>query len=534
MAKQRRQPAAPSKAAAIVTPAISNAGTLPTANSVYRVMPTQQPWSSRSMELIMKTRDRVQISRFLQDAIPQLAYCIQSLPREAIGRGIGIKSISKNPEFRKAATAYFRTWADSQAVDIRKGGSFYDLQPLWISAVLGDGEAFVQKVSADLPEAMKWRLQDKSRRRLQLQTFLRDQLTNGTVTTAEAKTSRWMDGLKFNNYDQLELVRVNQDPDAYNPKNFTDLSPQVVFHIVQKIRFNQYHGLPWIFRSNVDLLDILDLKAIRKHSAKVRAALLGATTTRDGAMPNSMQQVLAGTTTGTPATDTGRRFVELADGAVMIPLADGETMNFFQGGEAIPFSTILEQILNPFVYGLGYPVEWIFGMGSLGGTAFRGLIEKVKRAHANLRQILYPFLQWSWEWVIADAMMPEGALSKFAGVEDWNDIDFVADPDPSVDLGRDHKADMERIDNNLMTVEDYVESRTGGSGEDIRRASIDEKLDDIQYAIQRGKEKGVPAAVAVLLAIPSRKLQAASGIVQQLTPESLAADLENLSASSGN
>jgi len=497
-------------------------------NGAYRVMPTNQPWSSRKLETMMKSRDQVQISRFLQDAIPQLAYCIQSLPREAIGRGIGLKSISQNPEFKKAATAYFRTWADSRAVDIRKDGSFYDLQPLWVSAVLGDGECFAQKVASDMPEAMRWPLRDKSRRRLQLQTFLRDQLTNGDVSAVTAKTDRWMEGLKFNRFDQLQAVRINQDPDAFASKNYTDLDPQVIFHLVQKIRFNQYHGTPWIFRSNTDLLDLLDLKAIRKHSAKIRAALIGATTTSTGKVPNAMQDVMKGTVEGTPAADTGKRFMEISDGAVMIPLADGETMQFFQGGEAIPFATILEQILHPFVYGLGYPVEWVFGMGSLGGTAFRGLIEKVRRAHANLRQLLYPFLQWTWEWVISDAMLPGGPLDQFAAVEDWNDVDFIADPDPSVDLGRDHKADMERIDANLLTVEDYIESRTGGSGLDVRHAAIDEKLEDIRYAITRAKELGIPPSLGALMGIPSRKLQAASGIVQQITPESIAADLEQL------
>ncbi len=507
---------------------------LPASTGTVRVMPTVQQWSSRKLESMAKSRNLVEVSRFLQEKIPQLSYCIQTLPREAIGKGIGIKSVSRDARFKAAATALFRAWADSTAVDLRKESSFYGLQSRWLSAILGDGEAFTQKVAAADDASKKWKLTDKRKRRLQIQTFLRDQLTNGDLKAAEMKASRWTEGLQYNYLDQLMNVRVNQNPDAgYGSKEFTDIPAGNVFHLKENLRFNQYHGVPWVFRSNEDLLDVLDLKAVRKHSAKIRAALLGATTTRDGKAPNAMQAAMAAEQAGNPAADTGKRFMEIADGAVMIPLADGETMSFFQGGEAVPFKTILEELIYPFVMGLGYPVEWIFGMGTLGGTAFRGLIQKVSKAHQNLRGLLHPFLQWTWEWVIGDAMMPGGPLYEFAAVEDWNEVDFVADPDPSVDLGRDHKADMDRIDENLLTVEDYVESRTGGDGQAVRYAAIDEKLDNLKYAISQAtgvvKEKvKIPASLAAILAIPSRKLQAAAGIVPTLMPETLAAELAGM------
>jgi len=502
---------------------ITNAA-LPTSTGTYRSLPTYQPWSSKQLEQLSKSRDRVQISRFLQEKIPVLGYCVHSLPKEAIGKGIGLKSTSSNPEFKAAATRYYKMWADSRAVDLRKEGTFYELQARWLSAIIGDGEAFVQKVSDSSPITMAWSLSDKSRRRLQLQTLLRDQLTSLGLSRTEQKDSRWIDGLQYNALDQLTTLRVitGDNVNGAVPQTLA-LSAANVFHLKENVRFNQYHGIPFIFRSNEDLLDVLDLKAIRKHAAKIRSALLGATTTRDGKAPNAMQAVMAAEKEGTPSVDTGKRFVEIAEGAVMIPLADGETMSFFQGGEAIPFKQILEELTHPFVFGLGYPVEWIFGMGSLGGTAFRGVIEKVRRAHENLRAMLYPFLQWTWEWVIADAMMPGGALAAFATVEDWSEIDFVTDPDPSVDLGRNHNADMERLRANAGTMEDYIEARTGGSGIEVRKARITEKIDDVKFAISIATglpmdQVTVPASIATLLAIDPMQLQAMSGLASTLAP----------------
>lgn len=504
---------------------------LPTSTGTYRVLPTYQQWSSKHLETMAKSRDRVQISRFLQEKIPVLSYCITTLPKEAIGKGIGLKSTSADPAFKAAATAYYKAWADSRAVDLRKEGTAYELQARWLSTILGDGECFVQKVADNTDLTKTWTLTDKNRRRLQLQTILRDQLTSSGLTTAEAKTSRWIDGLQYNPLDQLINLRViTGDTTPGSTPTTLLVSAANIFHLKHNRRFNQCHGDPFIFQSNEDLLDVLDLKAIRKHAAKIRSALLGATTTRDGKVPNAMQQAMAAEKTGNPATDTGKRFMEIADGAVMIPLQDGETMTFFQGGEGIPFKAILEELTDPFVYGLGYPIEWIMMRGGLTGTAFRGIISKVARAHENLRALLYPFLQWTWEWVIADAMMPGGALAKFATVPDWNEIDFVTDPDPSVDLGRDHRADMERLRANAGTMEDLVESRTGGSGIATRHARIDEKLDDVRYAIARATgippdTVKIPASIATLLAIDPVQLQAMSGLAATLTPETIAADL---------
>lgn len=510
---------------------------LPASTGGVRVLPTNVPWNSKAAERMSRSRDEVIVSRFLQECIPQIEYCIQFLPREAIGKGIGLKSISQDPGFRAAATAHFKSWADSHAVDLRKEHTFFELQPRWLAALLGDGECFQQSVIADTPAAQSWSLNDKSKRAIQVQTFLRDQLTNGKADP-KAEGIRLIDGLIYNRLDQLQALRINQDDTiTFGSTKYLDvpiangLGGRNVFHLKDNRRFNQYHGRPILFSSKADLLDVIDLKALRKHSAKVRASLLGATSTRDGKAPTAIQAAMAAEQTGSPAADTGKRFMEIGEGAVMIPLATEETFNFFTSNtEAVPFRDILADLLYPFIFSLGYPVEYIFLRGKVGGTEYRGLMEQVRRAHQNLRLLLQPLLQWLWEKVIGTAIAPGGALYQYAAVPDWNVIDFIPDADPSVDLGRDHKADMERLDSNLMTAEDFIESRTGQSGQSVRRARIDEQIDDIAYAIERGALKNIPPSIATILALPSKKLSSASGLLTTLAPESIAADLAQLDA----
>jgi hypothetical protein len=136
---------------------------------------------------------------------------------------------------------------------------------------------------------------------------------------------------------------------------------------------------------------------------------------------------------------------------------------------------------------------------------------------------MHPFLQWVWEWVISDAVL-NGELAAFAAVADWNEVDFVADPDPSVDSGRDEKAEMARLENNAATMEEYTERRTGGSGVAVRRERITEKLEDMQFAIETAKALGLPPSLAMLRAIPPNEMMAMAGLSNSLgmDPEELA------------
>jgi hypothetical protein len=156
------------------------------------------------------------------------------------------------------------------------------------------------------------------------------------------------------------------------------------------------------------------------------------------------------------------------------------------------------------------------------------MLEQVKRAHEGLRSKLYPLIQWVWEKVISTAMLPGGALSQYATVEDWNVIDFVTDPDPSADAGRDHKAQMERMGENLITPDDLVELLTGNDGRRTREAAVLQKLELIEFAIEAAKERGIPASIATVIALGQRTSQMSNSMLTTLSPQSLAGDLAEM------
>lgn len=506
---RRKTASSSKKATGAAKPAVTNA--LSATTGIPRTTATRRYWRDTQRERMFETRDRVTVSRFLQDTLPFAFYLTHTLPEEAVGRGIGIKSISTDREFAKRATDVFRRWADSRAVDLRKEGTFYEMQPLWLATILGDGETFVQKISAEDAAARTWKLEDRTRRRLQLQSFTRDELGDpATKQDMETNAGRWVDGIRVNMLKQADLYGVLTESNDGGSSGFRTVSAALMHHAKRATRLNQVHGNPWMFCGANDLLDNLDINAVRKHAAKIKSAFMGATVTREGDLPASMKSLMTRGDSGTTPADNGKRYAEIFGGAIVLPMAADEDIKWFQAHEAMDYGKFIEEITSPMVWVFGYPPEYVF-QKNLTGPNQRAILAKVGKAHERMRSLLYPLLQWVWDWVIADAMR-SGELSDIALPPlDWNQVDFVADPDPSIDVGRDERIEIERLRGNAGTMEDYIERRTGGSGEAVRHARIMEKLDDIRFAVAQAKQMGIPAGLAMVRAMDPVELQAMAG-----------------------
>lgn len=467
-----------------------------TSSQGVRSLPAFTPWSNKATENVWVMRDRVTKSRAIQQTLPFVKYLNSAIPEEALSGGLTPKSISKNPEFKKAATDLFWRWAESAAIDIRRRFNFYTIQPMLGATALGDGEVFIQKVLDDRPEAKAWDLADRSKRRLQIQYFTRDQIGNPeSANTLDVTNGRWVDGLRFNTLDQLVevgIINAQAGNRSVRTSTFVARSADVIMQMFADSRLNQAHGDPWLWSAENDALDALDMGALRKHSAKIRAAFLGAISTLDGNLPASMKGFArGGSDNGT--TDNSLRYYEINGGAVMVPLKVNEKIEFYKGGEAMNYGEIIESLLTNIVYAYKYPPEYLINLAQNGSGTNRLLLGKVRKAHARIRRMVQEqFVQPCWEFVIGDAMMPGGPLYKFATVPDWNQITCVSEPDPSVDLGRDEKAEQEKLRTFTSTIERYCDSQNM-DGTEIRHQRIDEIADNIEYA----KKKGIPWYLAV-------------------------------------
>jgi len=502
-----------------------------------RTIPTYQPWQTVRSETPAVARQRVKTSRFLQEKLPFVGYLVKQLPEEALGDGLVGTSQSKNPQFRRDATALFDLWAQSNACDIRSRLNFYSAQSVIGATMCGDGECFGLKVKDTRAEALQWSLRDKSKRAIQFQLFTRDQLGNGNASFEP--NSRWNDGILFNELLKPVTYRTLIQDATTLPaaEKFLDRAAAVMMHIFNDENLNQGHGRPWIFPSEESALDALDLKAIKKYAEKIRAAFLGAIKTPTGEAPVSMRQQIKKGVTKNEANETvdnGQRYLELPGGVVFPVFKDTETVSFFNSQETT-VGQLIHLLFHEMALGFRMPPEYLWQIATLGSAAARVILRKVAKGLNRIRRpVRDHFCQPMWEMVIGDAMQDKvitdergnvikriPALLPF--VDDWNSVLWKpSSPDPSIDAGRDERAEQERLRTFTGTVEEYCDT-LGRDGEKTRHARIDEIADNIRYAQTAHN-------LPWFLAVDPMTLQAIAGIASamQIDLAAIGEQLKNL------
>lgn len=466
-------------------------------------------------------RERVQKSRWLQEAIPFIGYITAQLPEEALGGGLVPSSESRNAGFKKEAVAYFDAWADSKAVDIRRRFKFYPSQGMVGQAMIGDGEMFILKVKDNRPEALARPLTDTSFRRLQLQFLTRDQLGNAGAREYVANGSdlTWDAGIQFDALDIARQFRILKTTSSsmlpgLGAEGYNQVSAAQMIHVFSDRYFNQRHGTPWIFGgAEKNLFDSLDLREVEKFANKIRAYFLGAITTTSGEVPNSMR---SNTKKGENAdadgnlTDNGLRYIELAGGVSLPVFKKGEEINWFNG-QAMSLAEIIGRSWNEACYALRFPPEYLLNIAGLGSASVRMVLRKVKAALERIRRpIREQYCQAVWEFVIGDAIeqgLPWTKDENGRVVEDWRKVSWKGSTDPSIDAGRDEKAEQEKLRTFTGTVEEYCDA-IGKDGTAVRHARLAEIADNIKA----GAAMGLPW----FLCIDAMQVQAITGLATSL------------------
>lgn len=497
-----RKTAARAKSASRATNAIEATTTGPSAG--IRSLPTFNTYNNKKLCPPAKRRDRVKNSRYLREKLPFIDYTNSQLAEEALGDGMSVTSDSKNLEFREKSTALFDLWGSAQSIDVRKRFNIFSCQSMIGATALGDGEIFALKVKDNRPEALAWKLEDKSKRRLQLQFFTGDQIEQvGKTQPGE----RWEDGIQLSDLDTALRYRILQRSTG-TEQAYIDRDAGSMLHIFIDERVNQLRGMPAIYRGEDSALDALDLRNIEKFANKIKATFLGAITTPTGEAPNSMRkQIRAGqrTTAEGAAEDDGKRYLEIAGGVFLPVLQQGEKIDFFTGQQGLTFGEFLGTLMHEIAFAYKCPPEYLWKLNGLGSAATRMILRKVAKCHARIRRpVKDQFLQGVWEFVIGDAIQ-RGELPM---VDDWNVIRCKGGNDISIDAGRDEKAEQEKLRTFTGTVDMYADA-LGLDGTKIRRARLAEIADNIRFGT---KELGLPW----FLCVDPLQVQAATSLATAL------------------
>lgn len=485
-----------------------------------RSAPTQNMWRTWRAETAAVRRDRIQKSRFLQEALPFIGYIIEQPVEEAIGDGLVPTSESRSPAFKKASTAYFDQWARSNAIDIRRRFDFYTVQSMLGKTVSGDGEVLALKIADNRPEAIARPLSDTSFRRLQLQFLTTDQIGNGGIFgrefIANGTDLSWDGGIQYDALDIARAYRILKQTSAstnlVNANAYDQRPASQMLHIFDDRTLNQRHGTPWLFSGDRPLFDSIDMQAAEKFGNKLRQYFIGAITTPTGDVPASMRPAVkkGEKTEGGVTSDNGLRYIELPGGVSIPVFKEGEGISFFQG-QPMSMAEIIQRCWNEAVYCMKLPPEYMIGLDKLGSGGVRAVLRKVQKAFNRIRRVIREqFCQKVWEWVIGDAIErgePWTKDEKGGIVEDWRMVNWKGGIDPSIDAGRDENAEQRKLQTFTGTIEQYCD-KLGLDGTAVRHARLAEIADNIR----EGARIGLPW----FMCVDPQTVQSMTALAQQM------------------
>lgn len=472
-----------------------------------RSLPIAVPWNPTRTLKPGRNRRRVQTSRALDELLPFVAYLNKALPEEAVGDGLMVSSISQNKKFRKLATQLFDQWGSSTKIDVRGEVNIYTCQSMIGPYMLRDGELFINKVGSKNQKDYERPLADKNFRALQLQFIRRDQISTANGVLG-ADPLRWDDGIQLDDLDRAVQYKVERRKGGLEfPDSVQPIPAAQMIHLKEP-SLEGIHGIPWCSRGEDCLIDAVDLRALSKHADKIKAALQGVIKTKSGEVPKGMRQNVKRARKPDPedptktVEDKSVRFYEIGGGVFMPVLRKDEDISFFAGQTGLTFGEQIIMLIKEIAYTYMVPPEYVVNLEKLGSAGVRMILRKVKKLLDRIRRpYINVFLQQVWEMVIGDFIK----RGKLEAVDDWNCIQCRAAPDPSIDAGRDERAEQERILSFTSSVRMYADS-LGLDGDTIRHENLDELADNIKY----GKTLSLPW----WLCVNPKIIQALSGLLK--------------------
>ncbi|MEY4244999.1 MAG: hypothetical protein RLZZ245_2584, partial [Verrucomicrobiota bacterium] len=372
------------------------------------------------------------------------------------GDGIRVQAQSPNPEWNRAAEAYFAMW--SSRCEVTRRFSFEECQALVCRGMDIDGEYFIHKTRDSQGEP-------------------RIQLIESHRVGDQFGSQETIDGVGLDAWGAPVFYRLLEDDGIHN-----DLPAPSILHIHEPEWAGGVRSHPTIQHSINHVLDEMELLALEKHAVKDNADVSRILKTARGEIDDSGDFVVGGAAIGTENSDpvSLQRIV----GGKLIALKPDESLDSFQSNRPSPtFTGFLEHLRRDSALGM-IPFEFAADSSKVGGAGVRLIVAKADRRFSFRQMILVSrLIKPVWAYVIGDAIA-RGSLPPIPG---WWKISTVPPKRVTVDAGREAQQNRSDVEMGLKTLSDHFNEQGADFGEEIERRASDAKL-----IIETAEKYGIP------------------------------------------
>ena len=388
-------------------------------------------------ELVRKSRYMHKNSGFVRELVANMAIY-------STGDGIRVQAQSPNPEWNRAAEAYFAMW--SPRCEVTRRFSFEECQALVCRGMDIDGEYFIHKTRDAQGEP-------------------RIQLIESHRVGDQFGSQETIDGVGLDAWGAPVFYRTLEDNSKHR-----DLPAASVLHIHEPEWAGGVRSHPTIQHSINHVIDEMELLALEKHAVKDNADVARILKTARGEIDDNGDFVVGGAV-GSESSDpvSLQRIV----GGKLVALKPDESLDSFQSNRPSPtFTGFLEYLRRDSALGM-IPFEFAADSSKVGGAGVRLVVAKADRRFSFRQMILESrLIKPVWAYVIGDAIA-RGFLPPVPG---WWKISSVPPKRVTVDAGREAQQNRADVEMGLKTLSDHFNEQGADFGEEIERRASDAKL----------------------------------------------------------
>ncbi len=389
-------------------------------------------------ELVRKSRYMHKNSGFVRELVANMAIY-------STGDGIRVQAQSSNPEWNRAAEAYFAMW--SPRCEVTRRFSFEECQALVCRGMDIDGEYFIHKTRDAQGEP-------------------RIQLIESHRVGDQFGSQETIDGVGLDAWGAPVFYRTLED----NGKT-RDLPAESILHIHEPEWAGGVRSHPTIQHSINHVLDEMELLALEKHAVKDNADVARILKTARGELDDNGDFVVGGAAGRSESSDPVS--LQRIIGGKLVALKPDESLDSFQSNRPSPtFTGFLEYLRRDSALGM-IPFEFAADSSKIGGAGVRLIVAKADRRFSFRQMILESrLIKPVWAYVIGDAI----ARGILPPAEGWWKISTVPPKRVTVDAGREAQQNRADVEMGLKTLSDHFNEQGADFGEEIERRATDAKL----------------------------------------------------------
>jgi capsid protein len=403
---------------------------------------------SKRAEMVKKMRWGERNSGFVRQMVSDLVLY-------TVGDGFRPQAHSTDPEWNKAAEAYFAEWG--RKCDITGRFSFGDILRIAERRWVLDGDFFLAKVRNGTGAA---KLQGIEAHRV------------GDPSTEEGPVpARMHDGVLFGAYGEIV---------GFNIYRSDGTSRVILANAMMQVCDPEYvsgaRGLPLLQHSWNDIQDSMEMMALEKTAVKDHAEIVRVLKRAGGEFGPDLASELQSNPNAAVALGQGL-------GGKFVALEPGEDIDLKASNRPNSnFDPFIRMTKSDASYGV-MPLDFI-DPTQINGAAVRLTVAKVDRIANRHQQLLIESVCLpTWGYVIGDAI----ARGDLPDVDGWEKVSWTTPKRVTVDAGREAANDRADVEMGLLSMSELYSQR----GMDFRE-EMEKRAADMAFIRDTAAKAGIP------------------------------------------